>query len=248
MKNKKAISVVNAFKHIFESTYRRPFRVQADKGREFVNTSLRNFFKQNGICFNTTNNEGKCAIAERCIKTLKARIFKYMYHKNSYRYIDVLQAICSSYNNCFHRTIQMAPSAVNDSNILEVYNNLKRGKIISHSRAKCKVNDYVRIAKYKGTFDKGYMPNWSSEIFRIKSVISSSPVVYKIIDLLDEDIEGNFYEQEIQKVIYDEQALTAVDKIVAKRVVGNSTQLLIKWRGYPKKFNSWIDSCLLITQ
>lgn len=241
MKNKTARSVVKAFRHIFKTTQRRPFRTQADKGREFVNRDLRDFLKQHNIIFNTTNNEVKCAVVERVIKTLKAKIFKYLYFKNSFRYIDALQSICNSYNNCYHRSIKMPPSSVNDNNVLEVYNNLRHSTKTLTTQPKCRVDDYVRISRLKGIFEKGHTNNWSEEIFQIKSVIKSSPVVYKIADLKNEEIEGYFYEQEIQKVIYDEQAVFAIEKIITQKRVGNSTQFLVKWRGWPDKFNSWVD-------
>lgn len=246
MKNKKATSVVKAFKRIFDGTSRRPIRVQADKGKEFVNNNLATFFRKHDIIFNTTKNEVKCAIAERVIKTLKSRIFKYLYYKNSYRYIDALQTICYAYNNSYHRAIKMTPSAVNSTNILEVYKNLQSSDVkISNSKPKCKMGDYVRISKYKGVFDKGYYPEWSDEIFKIASVIESQPMVYKIVDLQDEDIDGRFYEQEIQKVFYDENAVFAIEKIISQRVVGRSRQVLVKWRGYPPKFNSWVDESIV---
>lgn len=241
MKNKQAVSVVKALKKIFNRTTRRPIRVQGDKGREFINNWLQSFFKKHDIIFNSPKNEVKCSIAERVIRTLKSRIFKYLYYKNSYRYIDALQSICNSYNNSYHKTIRMAPSAVNASNVLEVYQNIRnKREFIPNKRPKCKVNDYVRISKHKDVFDKGYVPCWSEEIFKVKAVIHSSPLVYKIIDLLDEEIDGSFYEQEVQKVIYDEQAVFAIEKIVGQRRVGNSRQVLVKWRGWPDKFNSWV--------
>lgn len=246
MLNKGAAAVILAFSRIFNKTSRRSLRVQSDKGREFVNGSLRRFFKKHYIDFNTIKSPDiKCSIVERVIKTLKEKIFKYIYYKRSYRYIDVLQAIASSYNNSFHRSIRMAHSAVNERNILEVYKNLRKEKKQVTHPPKCKINDYVRIYKYKGVFDKGYYPNWSDEIFKIKSVSLSSPVVYKIVDLLDEDIESCFYEQEIQKVIFDEQTSFAIEKIIDQRRIGNSLQLSVKWRGYPEKFSSWIDSSVL---
>lgn len=143
----------------------------------------------------------------------------------------------------------MAPSSVNERNVLEVYQNLRKAVKKTTNTPRCNVNDYVRISKYKKIFDKGYLPTWSNEIFKIKRVILSSPVIYKLVDLLDEDLDGNFYEEEIQKVVYDEHAAFAIDKILDQKRVGNSIQLLVKWygyRGYPDKFNSWIDSSVLL--
>lgn len=242
MENKSAKSVVKAFKRIFKRTQRRAHRIQADSGREFVNKDLRDLLKRHNIIFNTTNNEVKCAVVERVIKTLKGRIFKYLYFKNSFRYIDALQSICNAYNNCYHRSIKMAPNAVNDDNVLEVYNNLRSNiKSYPNTKPKFAIDDYVRVSKIKGVFEKGYVPSWSEEVFKIKYVIKSTPVVYKIADLQNEEVEGNFYEQEIQKVFYDEQAVFAIEKIIDQKRVRGSTQYLVKWRGWPAKFNSWVD-------
>lgn len=133
----------------------------------------------------------------------------------------------------------MVPSAVNDDNVLEVYNNLRKNTRTSIPRYK--VDDYVRVSRSKLFFEKGYTPSFSEEIFQIKSVIKSSPIVYKIADLKNEVIEGYFYEPEIQKVIYDEQAIFVIEKIIQQKRVGMSTQFLVKWRGWPNKFNSWVD-------
>ena len=62
---------------------------------------------------------------------------------------------------------------------------------------KFKVNDRVRITKYKNIFSKGYTENWSREIFIIDSVLKTNPWTYKIKDLNGEKIIGSFYEKEL---------------------------------------------------
>ena len=61
------------------------------------------------------------------------------------------------------------------------------------------IGDNVRIRKKKKTFDKGYAQRWTKEdltIFKIQFTIS---VTYKITDYSREEIQGSFYEQELQK-------------------------------------------------
>ena len=62
---------------------------------------------------------------------------------------------------------------------------------------KFKVNDRVRITKYKNIFSKGYTENWSREIFIIDSVLKTNPWTYKLKDLNGEKIIGSFYEKEL---------------------------------------------------
>ena len=64
---------------------------------------------------------------------------------------------------------------------------------------KFSVGDQVRITKKKGVFDKGYTSNWTRELFVITGVQDTNPPTYKIQDLNGEEVQGTFYEQELQK-------------------------------------------------
>lgn len=141
----------------------------------------------------------------------------------------------------------MSPSAVNSNNIMTVWTNLydrngnTRVKSSISSTPKFHVGDHVRITKYKHIFQKGYESNWSDEIFIVSSVIDRSPwVVYTLNDLSNEPIIGTFYEKELQKVAYDPTSSYKIDKIISSRQTGNRKEVLVKWKGYPNKFNTWI--------
>jgi hypothetical protein len=103
------------------------------------------------------------------------------------------------------------------------------------SRPKFSVGDKVRITKKKKTFEKGYTPRWTEEIFTVSKIQYTDPITYKITDMNGEDIQGTFYEQELQK---STQEIFRVEKIIRKR--GN--KCLVKWLGYPESFNSWVDA------
>ena len=63
-----------------------------------------------------------------------------------------------------------------------------------------KIGDSVRISKYKRkTFDKGYTPNWTEEVFVISEIQPTDPITYKVKDLNGEEIKGTFYREELQK-------------------------------------------------
>ena len=64
---------------------------------------------------------------------------------------------------------------------------------------KYKLGEEVRIAKKKKTFEKGYTPNWTEEVFTISEVKDTKPPTYKIKDKKDEEIQGTLNEQELQK-------------------------------------------------
>ena len=97
----------------------------------------------------------------------------------------------------------------------------------------------VRVSKLKGQFEKGYMPNWSQEHFIVDKVNSSTKRrVYKLKDYASEDISGTWYDKELQPI---KKNFYLVEKVLRKRKAKPGEQdLLIKWKGWPDKFNSWI--------
>ena len=117
----------------------------------------------------STNNEEKSVIAERSIRTLKNKIYKYMTSISKNVYIDKADDAVKKYNNTYHTSIKMKPVDVKDN----TYIGFK--KEVSDKNPKFKVGDHVRISKYKNIFAKGYMPNWSEEIFIIKNIKNTVP-------------------------------------------------------------------------
>ena len=110
----------------------------------------------------STDNEGKFVVAERFIRTLKSKIYKYMTSISKNVYIDKLDDIVNEYNNTYYRTIKMKPINVKDNTYVNF------GKDVSDKDPKFQVGDHVRISKYKNIFAKGYTPNRSEEGFVIK--------------------------------------------------------------------------------
>jgi len=100
--------------------------------------------------------------------------------------------------------------------------------------AKFKTGNKVRILKKKGLFEKGFTPNWTEEVFTVSKIQRTNPDTYKITDLNGEEIEGTFYEQELQRT---PQEVYRIEKIVKKV----KTRSLMKLKGYPESFNSWVD-------
>ena len=99
------------------------------------------------------------------------------------------------------------------------------------------IGDQVRISKTKRKFEKGYLPNFSKKIFIVSKQIPRDPPVYKLKDFDDEELKGTFYEKELQKIIKRDDVYE-VEKILKKRGRGDNVQYLVKWLGYPNKFNS----------
>ena len=148
-------------------------------------------------------------------------------------YYDVLDDIVKRYNNTRHSTIKMKPIDVKDDTYINT------DKKINNKDPKFKVGDRVRISKYKNVFAKGYVPNWSEEVFNVNKIKSTVPWTYESNDLNGEKIIGSFYEKELQKTSQEE---FRIEKIIKRK----GDKIYVKWKGYDNSFNSWIDKASLV--
>ena len=96
------------------------------------------------------------------------------------------------------------------------------------------IGDKVRISKRKRTFEKGYIRNWTEELFVIDKQLYTSHVTYKLKDLNGENIEGSFYEPELQK----SQQVFRIEKVLKQDLI--KKLVFVKWKGYNKNFKSWV--------
>ena len=189
LKDKKGISILNAFDKIIKQYNRKANKIWVDQGKEFYNNIFRKWFSDNEIIMYSTYNEGKSVVAERFIRTLKNKLYKHMTATGKNVYYDVLDDVVNEYNNTKHSTIKMKPIDVRDNN--------KRVHIDEHNEksARFNVGDRVRISKFKNIFAKGYTPNWSKEIFIVDKINDTVPYTYNRKDLNDEEIKGSFYDK-----------------------------------------------------
>ena len=142
------------------------------------------------------------------------------------------------YNATRHRSIGMAPQGVTWNNEEAVWKRLYEKRLKEkRPQPKFKVGDRVRLNKIHRTFEKGYLPGWIEEVFVVHRVVPGVVPTYKICEWDDTPVKGTFYEADLQKVHVSNKALFRIEKIL-KRQKG---QVLVKWKGWPDKYNSWIS-------
>ena len=242
IKSKTGPALVEAFKVILSSG-RKPHKIMTDQGTEFFNKSFQTLLKNEGIELFNTFNETKASIVERVIRTFKTKMWRYFTAKKTMRYLDMLPDLVYSYNHSEHRSIGRQPALVNSENEDEVFHALYHNVLdnVQPVKYKFKIDDQVRISKIKRKFEKGYLPNYSKEIFTVSKTVPQNPAVYKLKDYDGEELKGTFYDKELQKVIKHDD-MYEVEKILKKRGKGKNVQYLVKWSGYPDKFNSWVSA------
>lgn len=247
LRSKTGAEVTDAFRHVFESSGRKPLKLNCDNGREFKNRIFQDYLRTQNIAFYTTSDTTKAAMVERLNRTLKTKMWRVLTYHNSKRYIDMLPDLLTSYNDSVHSATKFAPSKVDENVVLQVWHNLyPEYKQKPSLNFKLNIGDNVRISKDKGVFDKGYYANYSREVFVVHKAIRRNPVVYVLKDYNGSIIKGTFYEQELQKVYISPDSTYQIDKILHTRGKGNSRKLFVRWRGYGPEFDSYIAASDLI--
>ena len=169
-------------------------------------------------------------------------MFKYFTHTNTNRYVDALPELVSGYNASYHRSIKMQPRRVRKIHQPIIRQRLygdRQQALRQKKRYKYNVGDLVRISKQRLTFSKGYLPNWSEEIFVIRERRMQRVPIYYLRDFNDELVTGAFYEPELQRV--KEPSEYRVEKVLRSRTSrAGVKEYLVKWKGWDNSFNSWV--------
>jgi transposase InsO family protein len=212
-----------------------PDVAQFDDGKEFYNVGVKDLLSDHGVSYFSTNSSRKAAVVERFNRTLRSAMEKYFYSKGTHNWVGVLDDLVTNYNGTKHSTILMKPADVSRSNQWMVWNTLFDHEFGELPMPKYRVDDQVRISRYKSTFAKGYDANFTEEIFKISKVFRWDPTMYELTDHTGEPIVGKFYEEELSLVDATDHEYR-VEKILKRR----KGQVLVKWLGYGAQHNSWI--------
>ena len=253
LKNKKGEEIKKCFEKIFQE--RTPISLRTDSGGEFINHTVKDFLKMKGVNHFISRNETKSSIIERFIRTLKGKLFRYFTKNQTHKYTDILSDLITSYNNTYHRSIKMRPNEVTKENEQMVWENLypsllKKSKILPEFKVekkkkerrkyKFKIGDTVRISYIKYPFTRGFNQLWTDEVFKIEQRIKSDPITYKLVDFTGEKISGSFYESELSRVVIPEKPVYRIEKVIMERRRRGKVEYLVKWVGWPEKFNSFV--------
>ena len=209
IKDKRASTVAKAFERILKRDQRKPWWLLTDKGKEFVGKDFQDLMTRKMIDHRTTESPDiKAALAERYNRTLKTRLWKYFTAKKTYVYLNVLQNIVGAINQSHSSTIGCRPIDVTLTNEDNVRKRLAAIGDIKKQPFTYNAGDKVRIAKAKTLFKKGYLPNFTEEIFVIDRRFPRQPVpVYTIKDLKGAEIKGVFYPSELVTAVEPTKAV-----------------------------------------
>ena len=237
--------VAQALATLFKTSKRTPQKLQTDDGKEFYNKHVTKVLKDHGTHHFSTAGDTKASVVERFNRTFKQRLYRYMTTYNTFKYLTSLPKLVDGYNASFHRSIGRAPRDVDQSNAEQVWDTLyddKKKK--KKKKSGLKVGDRVRLNTKHRTFDKGYLPGWTEEVFLVTQTnLDGNVPTYRISEWDDTPIKGTFYTQDLQKVAVTDDDLFRIDSTVKRK----KDKVLVRWKGWPSKYDSWINKKDLIS-
>ena len=239
LKSKGGSETANAIAEIVRESERCPKNLQTDMGKEFYNADVRNILKKHNVNHYSTYSTLKASVVERFNRTLKNDMWKMFTLNGNYKWVDELPRLVSDYNARKHRTIGMRPSDVTSA-IAEKLLGTVYSAIKIAGPAKFKAGDSVRVSKYKTIFEKGYTPNWTTEVFTIVKVQRTNPVTYLLEDYRGNSVAGAFYEHELHRATHPDVYL--VEKVLRRK----GDKVYVKWLGFDGLHNSWIHKTNVI--
>ena len=244
MKKVTCESAVECLRDLFSKCGTLPTKIQTDKGSEFKCQAMKRLMEENGVIHYYSYSERKCAVVERFNLTIQQLLYKLMAKFNTYEWTKLIPHAMKIYLNRKHNTIKMSPlDAENDNNqeklrniYIEKYDKAEENR----SLPKFKVGNTVRVWAKRTNFWRGYYEDFTREYFKINQVLLNLPVPrYKLEDIMGEQIRGSFFEDEL--ILFNPPADMEyqIEKVVKERGSGRNKQFLVKYIGWPDKFNEW---------
>ena len=235
MGREKISDIKPCFQKIFKE--RKPRYIWSDQESAFFSKEMLKSFEDNNVKIYYTNSNLKAVVIERFNRSLRELMMKpFVKNKNTIWY-NILPNLIKKYNNRYHRTIKMKPVDVDKLNEKYIRDTIYNYNI-TNKIPKFKINDLVRISlKRRELFDKptGNI-KWSEELFKIYKINKSNVITYELKDMNNENIEGIFYERELQK----SKNVTG-EYIIEKILKTKGNKIYVNWRGYSNNFNQWVN-------
>uniref|UniRef100_A0A914GUJ9 Integrase catalytic domain-containing protein n=1 Tax=Globodera rostochiensis TaxID=31243 RepID=A0A914GUJ9_GLORO len=224
LRNKRAEEMLEAFKQLIEQMPMVPHRIFSDKGTEFKNRLLKEYFAEQEIEKHEPNHSSvKASIAERAIRNVKQRLYRYFAQKENLNWVDVVQKIVDGINRSPSRVHGMRPIDINFQNAQQVWKRMY-GKQAGSKRQRFHKDEFVRMSREKGQFEKGYLPNYGDEILEVDEVLKKvRPVRYKLRDDKGEKFKGSFYQQELVRVRKDAETSYRIEKVACNSKCNTNT-------------------------
>ena len=196
-----------AFKNVLETSKRKPHKIWSDRGKEFYNRTFLHYLKEQNIHIYSTNSDLKAVFGECFNRTLLDLIKEPMYIEGKGNWLNHIRSALDKYNNRVHGRTKITPYEMSFNELIPVLTakltSRVASRVASHKKPKFQVGDFVRVPDKRNIYSKGYTTNWNRELFKIHSINSTNPITYTLIDENGEIIQGEYYEQEFSRSVFN---------------------------------------------
>lgn len=252
--------LVKGFKDIFTKSNRRCQMLITDRGSNYSSQIFKTFLDREGVKLSLLVPPSKSFLAERKIRSIGEKLHKLYYLHQDRRWVDKIDKIVDTMNRTYNRTLKGYPYKVNKQNAFEYFVKQYFPNKKMTAKEKTDVNrlkpfllnigDYVRIESYRHVFRKAYRENYTIEFFKISRRYHRGIFpIYKVADIMSEELEGTFREEELQKIVFKEDQTYKIDEIKQTKYKYNRKTkkrekwVYVSWYGWNNpKFNSWIPA------
>ena len=241
MKQNKCETVMKCFIDILNKCGDKPERLNTDRGSELLCKKFSAFLRKNNIHHYLSYSLRKCPVVERFNLTIQQLLYRMMNQQNTFEWVKLLDSAMKIYLNRTHRTIKMSPlegeKEENEPIIRRIYFEKYMKVHKKKQNPKFAVGEKVRIFKERGKFHRGYMEDFTEEVFTVSHVDTNLPVPrYRLKEYDGKDIVGSFFQNEL--VHYQPEDFYKID-ILDERGRGKKKEVLVSYRGYPSHYNEW---------
>ena len=249
----RAGAVKDAFDQIFQYN-EKPKTIRSDRGSEFLNGTMKSYFREMGIHHFPTNNEIKTSHCERLIKTIRLRIGRMIRGKRSFTWVDYLPSLTQAYNESVHRSINMTPlnaMCVADKATLWKWQYTRNDAATktgpNPEKFTLSLNDTVRLSYQSKAFERNYDEKWSKSVYTVTARrMNQGYESYTVKSYDNQPVLGQFSHHELQLVRNAGPERFDIDEVLGEREVGPENakrrEVFVSWMGYNKSYNSWIPA------
>lgn len=257
VRSKHSANMIDAFERLFNRAGVVPWKLMTDQGLEFTAKRVQEYFHSKELQHFPmfTSPKFHAGMAERANRSIKERLYRYFTERRTHRWIDVIQDIVNGINNSPNSSIGMRPVDVTFANAEKLRARLREEAESKHQpkrwrTRRFRVGDRVRVEKGKQVFQKGYMPNFTGELFTVERVrcVPYQPPTYRIKNDAGEVVKGWFYASDLCRVAEPRKSakrwehLYDIERVMEKQKRDGIEYCLVKWKGYGSEHNSWIPA------
>ena len=242
LKQNNCANAIKCFKEIVKDSKEKIENVQTDFGSEFKCKELKTYFKNENINHYFSKTDRKCAVVERFNLTIQSLIYKMIEKSMTLRWIDMLKPAMKIYLSRYHRSIAMSPNKAelekNHQQIRQKYLEKYVKASLKKKKPAYKVGDTVRIFHGKTKFERGYLEKFTGEHFVVTKVYDNQILPrYELSDWEGQPLKnGIFFENELVRYNPPEYYNTF---IIGEKGKGKNLRYLVKYQGWPDKYNEW---------